>query len=215
MTVAAHRTSSLNGSRLGTPRRPRALDPSLVAWYFDLLGPVERVLDVGCGQGDIGRHRPRCVRCVVGVDAAEDVLRIAASHEAVCGWDGDFGALPFRDGIFDAIVAKDVLEHLARPWLIVAEMYRVLRTGGRVIASVPMARASAVWDDYTHVRGFTRAALRALFEDHGFVAQKPVPMGGVPLAGRSGLVHWIPTILAVPPLGWLFGSSYMIVARKP
>lgn len=201
-------------SRSGIPGRVRALDPSLVAWYFDLLGSVERVLDLGCGQGDIGRYRPKGVRCVVGADVAEEKLRAAAGYETVCGWDGDFGVLPFRDAVFDAIVAKDVLEHLVRPWPIVAEMYRVLRSGGRVIASVPMARASAVWDDYTHVRGFTRAALRALFEDQGFRVQKPMPMGGVPLAGRAGLVRRLPRILAIPPLGRLFGSSYMIVATK-
>jgi SAM-dependent methyltransferase len=133
----------------------------------------------------------------------------------VCGWDGDYGGLPFKDEIFDAIVAKDVLEHLVRPWLIVAEMHRVLRKGGRVIASVPMAQARAVWDDYTHVRGFTRTALKTLFEDHGFLAQKLMPMGGLPFAGRLGLVRWLPWILALPPLGRLFGSSYMIVATKP
>lgn len=214
MTVVAHGAPNRSGVRSGIHRRPRVLDPALVAWYFDLLGPVERVLDLGCGRGDIGRHRPKHVRCVVGVDAAEDALRVAASHEAVCGWDGDRGVLPFRDGIFDAIVAKDVLEHLTRPWLIVAEMHRVLRKGGKVIASVPMARASAVWDDYTHVRGFTRAALRALFEDQGFLSQRPMPMGGVPLVGRLGLVRRLPQILAFPPLGRLFGSSYMIVATK-
>lgn len=214
MTVAARKASSRNGVRSGALRRPSLLDPGLVAWYFDLLGPVERVLDLGCGRGDIGRHRPKRVRCVVGADSAEDALRVAASHEAVCEWDGDSGVLPFRDAVFDAIVAKDVLEHLIRPWLIVAEMHRVLRKGGRVVASVPMARARAVWDDYTHVRGFTPAALKALFEDHGFLAQKPMPMGGVPFAGRAGLVRRLPQILAIPPLGWLFGSSYMIVATK-
>jgi ubiquinone/menaquinone biosynthesis C-methylase UbiE len=185
-----------------------------VAWYFDLLGPVERVLDLGCGQGDVGRYRPKHVRCVVGADASESALRMAASHEAVCEWDGESEILPFRDGVFDAIVAKDVLEHLLRPWRIVAEMHRVLRAGGRVIASVPMARSTAVWDDYTHVRGFTRAALRTMFEDQGFFAQKPMPMGGVPLVGRVGLVRRLPQILSIPPLGRLFGSSYMIVATK-
>ncbi len=195
-------------------RGTKALDPDLVAWYFDLLGPVDRVLDLGCGQGDIGRYRPKRVRCVIGADMAEETLRAAAGHEAVCGWDGDSGVLPFRDEIFDAIVAKDVLEHLLRPWLIVAEMHRVLRSGGRVIASVPMARSRAVWADYTHMRGFTRAALRAMFEDQGFLVEKPLPMGGLPLAGRAGLVRSLPRILAIPPLGWLFGSSYMIVATK-
>jgi SAM-dependent methyltransferase len=215
MTVVAHGASSLHDGMSAIPRRRRALDPNLVAWYFELLGPVDNVLDLGCGQGDIGRHRPQRIRSVVGADAAENALRIAASHEAVCLWNGESGSLPFRDGVFDAIVAKDVLEHLGRPWLIVAEMHRVLRHGGRVIASVPMARASAVWDDYTHVRGFTRTALKALFEDHGFAAQKPMPMGGVPFAGRAGLVRRLPQILSIPPLGRLFGSSYMIVATKP
>jgi SAM-dependent methyltransferase len=215
MTAVAQGPSSLKAARAGTPRRPPALDPGLIAWYYDLLGPVQRVLDLGCGQGDVGRYRPKHVPNVIGVDAAEHTLRVAAKHEAVCGWDGDCGVLPFRDGVFDAIVAKDVLEHLFRPWLIVAEMHRVLRKDGRVIASVPMARARAVWDDYTHVRGFTRTALRNLFEDQGFVAEKPMPMGGVPLAGRAGLVRRLPQILSIPPFGRLFGSSYMIVARKP
>jgi SAM-dependent methyltransferase len=190
------------------------LDPGLVGWYFDLLGPVERVLDLGCGRGDVGRYRPKHVRCVIGVDASEDVLRMAARHEPVCGWDGDSEILPFKDGVFDGIVAKDILEHLLRPWRIVAEMRRVLRRGGRVVASVPMAHSWAVWDDYTHVRGFTPAALRAMFEDQGFLAEKPIPMGGVPLAGRAGFVRKIPRILAVPPLRRLFGSSYMIMATK-
>jgi ubiquinone/menaquinone biosynthesis C-methylase UbiE len=198
-----------------TVRTRRGLDPNLVAWYFDLLGPVDYVLDLGCGQGDIGRYRPMRVRRVIGADAAESAVRLASSHEAVCLWNGDSGTLPFRDKAFDAIIAKDVLEHLSKPWLIVAEMHRVLRNGGRVIASVPMARASAVWDDYTHVRGFTKAALRTLFEDYGFVANKPLPMGGVPFAGRAGLVRRLPTILSIPPLGWMFGSSYMILATKP
>jgi SAM-dependent methyltransferase len=215
MTLEAHKGSSSHDIRSGVPRGAKALDPKLVAWYFDLLGPVDQVLDLGCGQGDIGRYRPRHIRLVVGADAAENALRIATSHEVVCLWNGDSGSLPFRDGVFDAIVAKDVLEHLIRPWLIVAEMHRVLRKGGRVVASVPMARARAVWDDYTHVRGFTRAAVRTLFEDHGFQAQKPMPMGGVPLVGRLGLVRRLPRILALPPLGQLFGSSYMIVATKP
>src|SRR5262245_50018352 len=214
MTPAAHESRAWNGGPQKPRRRTRTLDRGLVAWYFELLGPVERVLDLGCGQGDIGRYRPPAARHVVGADASEEMLRIAARHETVCGWDGDCGVLPFRDGVFDAIVAKDVLEHLTRPWLIVSEMHRVLRSGGQVIASVPMARASAVWSDYTHVRGFTRAALKALFEDYGFVAGRPLTMGGVPFVGRAGLVHSLLRILSVPLLGRLFGSSYMIVATK-
>ena len=200
------------------PRLPpgaQALNQDLVAWYFDLLGPAQLVLDLGCGTGDIGRLKPRDVRCVVGVDRSELALRFAVRHEAVCVWDGESGTLPFRDQVFDAIVAKDVLEHLPRPWMIVSEMHRVLRCGGRVVVSVPRAQAKAVWDDYTHLRGFTRRALRSLFEDQGFETGRLLRMGGVPMAGRLRLVRVLPKLLVVPPMNWLFWSNHMLVATKP
>jgi SAM-dependent methyltransferase len=191
-----------------------ALNRDLVTWYFDLLGPAQLVLDLGCGKGDIGRLRPPDVRCVVGVDRSELVLRFAVHHESVCVWDGESNTLPFRDEVFNAIVAKDILEHLPRPWTIVREMHRVLRSGGRVIVSVPRAKAKAVWDDYTHVRGFTGRALKALLEDHGFEATRLLRMGAVPMAGRLKLVRVLPKLLIVPPMSWLFWSNHMLIASK-
>ena len=47
------------------------------------------------------------------------------------------------------------------------EVHRVLRPGGRVYASSPDAQRW-VWDDYTHVRPFSRKAYRLLFRDQGF-----------------------------------------------
>ena len=62
---------------------------------------------------------------------------------------------------------KDVLEHVADPAALVAEVKRVLRPGALAFASSPDAQRW-VWDDYTHRRPFTRRSMRLLFSDHGF-----------------------------------------------
>ncbi len=79
--------------------------------------------------------------------------------------DGD-QPLPFPDASFEAIIIKDVLEHVGDPAGLVREARRLLRPGGRVFASSPDAQRW-VWDDYTHRRPFTRKSFRLLFSDQG------------------------------------------------
>ncbi len=72
---------------------------------------------------------------------------------------------PYGDDFFDAVLARDILEHLREPWLTLREARRVLRPGGIIVASVVMAEPQAVWADYTHVRGFTRSSVDLMFRD--------------------------------------------------
>jgi len=70
-----------------------------------------------------------------------------------------------------ATLGDEVLEHVADPAAIVAEIARVLRPGGRAFASSPDAQRW-VWDDYTHVRPFTLTGYRRLFTDAGLVLDR-------------------------------------------
>src|SRR5206468_3266999 len=79
--------------------------------------------------------------------------------------------LPFEDDRFDAVVLKDLLEHVEDPVGVVREVRRVVRSGGQVFASSPDAQRW-VWDDYTHRRPFTRKAFRLLFRDQGFDVER-------------------------------------------
>jgi SAM-dependent methyltransferase len=123
----------------------------------------DRLLDVGCGSAWLGTHFDH----YTGLEAsAEETARAVARGLNVVQGDAN-DPLPFEDASFDAVMLKDVLEHLQNPVSAVREVHRVLRPGGRVYASSPDAQRW-VWDDYTHVRPFSRKAYRLLFRDQGF-----------------------------------------------
>jgi ubiquinone/menaquinone biosynthesis C-methylase UbiE len=103
-----------------------------------LLAPLagdERALDVGCGTGALAYALAPLVGAVVGVDRSEDYLA-AASADAPpnCTFVlGDAEALPFPYGDFDLVGCLRVLHHVHRPELVVAELARVTRPGGRIL----------------------------------------------------------------------------------
>lgn len=126
-----------------------------------------RLLDVGCGTAWLSDDFPD----YVGVDNAAETI-VAARAAGIEVYEADLQQeLPFDDGEFDAVVLKDVLEHLADPVHLVREVARVLRPGGRAFVSSPDAQRWS-WDDYTHRRPFTRASMRRLLADNGFEVEK-------------------------------------------
>jgi ubiquinone/menaquinone biosynthesis C-methylase UbiE len=103
-----------------------------------LLAPLdgsERALDSGCGAGALAFALAPFVGSVVGVDLSEDL--IAAGRELAppnCELRvGDATALPFEYGSFDIVGCMRVLHHARRPELIVSELARVTRPGGRIL----------------------------------------------------------------------------------
>lgn len=190
----------------------RETAPALVDLYFDRLGHPDTLLDLGCGRGSFGRDAGDTT--VVGVDVDRGALDVARTRQDVILADLEAGQLPFESQAFDGFVAKDILEHLDRPTPIVEELSRVLEPGGRGVVSVPMAKPRVVWGDYTHVRGFTEEAIEMLLRDAGFTVVRTTPMGGIPGAGRLGLVPSLPTILRVPGFR-RFATSHEVVVEKP
>ena len=57
-------------------------------------------------------------------------------------------ALPFQNEAFDGVVIDNVLEHIADPFPLLAEVYRVLRSGGKAVIGVPGRRGYASDTDH-------------------------------------------------------------------
>ena len=101
----------------------------------ECLAGATRVLDVGTGEGQIARLVAReGVPFVVGVDPTRAQLALARERGGAVNYArADAAALPFGDGAFDAVVVCLVFEHIARHEPAIAELARVLETGGRFV----------------------------------------------------------------------------------
>ncbi len=99
------------------------------------LAGATRVLDVGCGEGQISRLAGSLpgVTGVVGVDPTKAQLALAAQRGGVALARSGADLLPFADGSFDAVVACLVFEHIEAVDAAVAEVGRVLVSGGRFV----------------------------------------------------------------------------------
>lgn len=97
-----------------------------------------RVLDLGCGTGDVLEGLPRDILKVTGVDFVPEMAATAAStHPTDRFAAADATRLPFGDNTFDAITCLGVLEYIPEPRRVLAECARLLRPGGCLIVSFP------------------------------------------------------------------------------
>jgi 2-polyprenyl-3-methyl-5-hydroxy-6-metoxy-1,4-benzoquinol methylase len=133
-----------------------AWDPKLYAKYADTLRPDEpgaRVLDVGCGVGQVVARLNEAGFEAHGVDVSQPNIERASK---VCGrcqlYDGK--TLPFPDNHFAAAGALNVLEHVDEPEAFVRELVRVVRPAGRIVLSSPnFFRVLGFRDYHPRMRG--------------------------------------------------------------
>jgi len=118
----------------GIDRRWRKACAAEVGKRLDRRNP--RILDVGCGTGDLAMAFPGPAR-VAGCDFCGPMLEIGRNKIKDAGRSGQISflaadalMLPFTDNCFDAVVSAFVLRNLASREQGLAEMRRVLRPGG-------------------------------------------------------------------------------------
>jgi methionine biosynthesis protein MetW len=151
--------------------------------------PGSSVLDVGCGDGTSSAPFVQELRIhYVGVDVSATAVDFARQNGLDARKIEDASDLPFDDASFDAALCLEVFEHLSDPREAAAEIARVLRRSGVLIASVPNVAfwrrridlACGRWnpegDDLSlaepwrdpHLRFFTAAALARMLRQAGF-----------------------------------------------
>jgi SAM-dependent methyltransferase len=98
------------------------------------------VLEVGCGPGDVWRLNADRIPAIELTlsdlsPGMLDAARAAVGEEAARFVEADAGSLPFPDGTFDLVVANHMLYHVPDRPQALRGLLRVLRPGGRLVAS--------------------------------------------------------------------------------
>ncbi len=138
-------------------------DPALGALTYALVDPQpdSAVLDVACGTGLVSREFTGRVGRLVGVDITQAMFDQAAPFvDELAEAPGE--ALPFANATFDRVVCRQGIQFM-RDAEAVAEMYRVLKPGGRVVLVHLCAYGAEDRDEYFEILRLRNAARRNFY----------------------------------------------------
>jgi sterol 24-C-methyltransferase len=183
------------------------------------LPPGSRVLDAGCGEGDVAiRLRRRFGLEVDGVDVLGFNIDRARRKAARLGLAGsprfhclDYAELPFRDQTFDGVYTMETLVHAFDHRQALRELRRVLRPGGRLVLfeySVPprdqLTREQREALDFVveasamrSLPRFVHGGFPAMVEEAGFVAvsSQEITARTTPMLRRLARICFLPYLL--------------------
>jgi glycosyltransferase involved in cell wall biosynthesis len=192
--------------------------------------PPSKILDLGCSGGLLSERLREMGHHVTGVDVVE-IDGVGERTNAFFRADLNKGIPPEAGTGFDLVLAADVLEHLAKPAVMLRQIRDVLSPDGAAIICVPniahwyprFRSTLGLFDydqrgilDHTHVRFFTRRSIRRIIERNGFTIRRleavGLPLDALGLEGAKA--HWLRLIDNVLVTLWptMFGYQFIVEA---
>jgi SAM-dependent methyltransferase len=153
-------------------------DRDLLNRFASDLGPAAQVCDAGCGpSGHIGNYLAGQGLKVVGVDLSERcaaMARLRNPSRRVA--QADMGRMPFRDGVFDGLVAYYSIIDTPKAWVgrLFAEFRRILSPGGLLLTAVKAGsdegyqRELLGFETEIYMSWFTPEEIRRYLHEAGF-----------------------------------------------
>lgn len=205
----------------------------------DLLQSLKRrikpikVLDIGCNTGELlGALESEGVT-KYGLDISPECIRLARIRYGIDGQIGDASEpLPYSDGMFNVVIASEIIEHLLDTDSFLAEIFRVLKPGGYVCVTSPNInslrnRLYVLFGKYPtsceyrlaptsagHIRVYNKKTLCEQLRTINFIIKNSYCTKVLPAAwSRNNLVYWLSSRIA----GRLFptlGADIVVIAQK-
>jgi SAM-dependent methyltransferase len=167
----------------------------------------ERILDLGCGDGQLTARLAAAGATVTGVDASAEMVA-AAQSRGIDAVEARAEQLPFPDASFGAVFSNAALHWVRDQDAMMAEVHRVLQPGGRFVAemgghgNIAAIRVALIAVLARH--GYADAedgvnyyptpeSYRRRLEQHGFIVERieliprPTPLG------EGGMAAWLRT----------------------
>jgi 2-polyprenyl-3-methyl-5-hydroxy-6-metoxy-1,4-benzoquinol methylase len=180
------------------------LAPGRLRLLREVLPPGGRVLDAGCGAGDLVAELARDGHTASGMDVSTEAVALAGRRHPDCTFlrhSAEELPWPVDAGSLDAVVAFEVIEHLLRPRRLLEGAREGLRPGGGLALTTPyhglaknLALAAFAFDRHfavegDHVRFFSDRALRRLLAETGYTVERLSHFGRI-WGVWSGVFVW-------------------------
>ena len=178
-------------------------------------GSYGKLLDIGSGKGNhlVGFHR--CGYEVYGLDKRKECVEVLKDFTIKeCEIEKD--SFPYEDNTFDWVFSKSVLEHVWNTDNFMYETLRVLKPGGIVLLMTPAweSQYKLFWDDYTHVKAFTRKSLQNAMRISGFQNVKVTLFLQLPFIWKYPYLRFITKIISLLPDSLKWKDHEQSDARK-
>lgn len=159
-----------------------------------------KILDIGAGETPYKQYFNKCKYF------SQDVIN---NPKKTIDYICDSKNIPVKDNSFDFILCTQVLEHVKEPHLVIKEMFRILKKGGKVFLTTHLCMEEHMIP-YDYFR-FTRYGLSYLAKSNGFRKAIIAPQGGRFIALSKMIQTAIPHILTKKYLIYL----YYLIAIVP
>lgn len=158
------------------------------------------LLDVGSGKGNhlVGFSR-RGLKSY-GLDKRSECVSILDYFDIrECDIESD--VFPFDENSMDVVYSKSVLEHVSNADNFLSQIFRVLKPGGLAVLMTPDwgTTYKVFWDDYTHVKAWTRKGLQNAMRMHRFEKVNCQLFRQLPLLWRFPILKIISDIASLLP----------------